>query len=143
MITKTTYTKACITLELAQDLMTAATTKALELNKSMVIAIVDESGHLKAFHRMDSAPLVSIEVAQNKAYTAVANAWGHATHEIYDYISKNPATLIGIPHIPRYTILGGGFPIRIDKHIIGGIGISGGSAEQDMIVARAALAILK
>ena len=139
---KYSYEKNSITMELAQALLEAATAKALELNKKMVMAIVDESGHLKAFHRMDGAALISIEVAQNKAYTVVANAWGHATHEIYDHIKQKPATLIGIPHIPRYTIFGGGFPIVIDNQIIGGIGVSGGNTAQDMEVAKAALAIL-
>ena len=78
------------------------------------MAILDEHGHLKAFRRMDGAALISIDVAQNKAYSALANAWGHATHEIYDHIKKNPATLVGIPHIAKYTVFGGGFPIKID-----------------------------
>jgi len=140
---KVTFTKKSISAELAQSLIGEAIKKAEEIGKPMVIAIVDESGHLKAFYRMDGAALISIGVAQNKAYTAVANAWGHATHEIYDHIQKNPATLIGIPHISRYTIFGGGFPIKIDNEIVGGIGVSGGTAEQDMEVADAALDLLK
>lgn len=138
-----TFNKPSITLKLAQKLIDAAEVKAIEINKPMVIAILDESGHLKAFRRMDGAALISIEVAQNKAYSALANAWGHATHEIYEHIAKNPATLIGIPHIPRYTIFGGGFPIKIDGHVVGGIGISGGNVDQDILVAKAALEILE
>ncbi len=90
-----------------------------------------------------SAALISIDVAQNKAYSALANAWGHATHEIYDHIKKNPATLVGIPHIPRYTVFGGGFPIKIDEQVVGGIGISGGNVNQDISVAKAALSVLE
>lgn len=139
---KPTFNKQSVTADLAQVLIDAAVKKAIEINKSMVIAILDESGHLKAFRRMDGAALISIEVAQNKAYSALANAWGHATHEIYDHIKKDPATLIGIPQIPRYTVFGGGFPIKIDGQVIGGIGISGGNVEQDVSVANAALAEL-
>lgn len=139
---KITFTKKSISAELVHRLIGEAIKKAEEIGKPMVIAIVDESGQLKAFHRMDGAALISIEIAQNKAYTAVANAWGHATHEIYDHIQKNPATLIGVPHIPRYTIFGGGFPIKIDNEIVGGIGVSGGIAGQDMEVAKAALDLL-
>jgi uncharacterized protein GlcG (DUF336 family) len=140
---KTTYNKKSITAELAQAMIEAAANKAIEINKPMVIAILDESGQLKAFRRMDGAALISIEIAQNKAYTALANARGNATHEVYDVIKDNPALLIGLPHVPRYTIFGGGYPIRIDNETIGGIGVSGGTAEQDMIVAEAALAIIK
>lgn len=139
---KITFTKKSISAELAQSLIGEAIKKSEGIGKPMVIAIVDESGQLKAFHRMDGAALISVEVAQNRAYTAIANAWGHATHEIYDHIQKNPATLIGVPHIPRYTIFGGGFPIKVDGEIVGGIGVSGGTAEQDMEVAKAALDLL-
>lgn len=136
------FIKKSLCATLAQKLIIAAIERAEAIARPMVIAIVDESGQLKAFHRMDGAALLSIEVAQNKAYSAVANAWGHATHEIYEHIKKDPATLIGIPQIPRYTIFGGGFPIRIEGEIVGGIGVSGGTAAQDMDVAEAALTIL-
>lgn len=138
-----TFTKNSVTAEYASKMIDAAVEKANEINKPMVIAILDESGQLKAFHRMDGAALISINVAQDKAYSALANAWGHATHEIYEHIKKDPATLVGIPHIPRYTVFGGGFPIKIDGQIVGGIGISGGNVEQDISVAKAALAILE
>lgn len=138
-----TFTKQSISDQLAQQLIDAAIAKAKEIGKPMVIAIVDESGLLKCFKRMDGAPLVSIEVAQNKAYTAVANPWGHATHEIYDFIRTDPAKLIGIPHFSRYCILGGGFPIKINNITVGGIGVSGGKAEQDMEVAKTGLKIIE
>lgn len=137
-----TFSKRSISATITQQLITAAIEKSIEIGKPMVIAIVDESGQLKAFHRMDGAALISIGVAQDKAYSAVANAWGHATHEFYEHISKDPATLIGIPHIPRYTVFGGGFPIRVEGEIVGAIGISGGNVKQDMAVAEAALAVL-
>ena len=139
---KITYNKKSITAELAQAMIAAAANKAIEINKPMVIAVLDESGQLKAFHRMDGAALISIEIAQNKAYTSLANARGNATHEVYDAIKDNPALLIGLPHVPRYTIFGGGYPIRIDNETVGGIGVSGGTAEQDMEVAEAGLAII-
>lgn len=138
-----TFIKKSLCAAVAQHLIIAAIERAKMIEKPMVIAIVDESGQLKAFHRMDGAALLSIEVAQNKAYSAVANAWGHATHEIYTHISKDPATLIGIPQIPRYTVFGGGYPIRIDGEIVGAIGISGGNVTQDRDVAEAALSTLK
>lgn len=131
--------KKSVSAACAAALIKQAIAKAQEIERAVVIAIVDESGQLKAFHRMDGAALISIEVAQIKAYSAVANAWGYATHEIFESISKNPATQIGIPHIPRYTVLGGGFPIKIEGEIVGGIGISGGSIEEDIAIAESAL----
>jgi len=135
--------KKSISAELADAIIRRAISSALELKKYVVIAIVDESGQLKAFHRMDRAALISIEVAQVKAYSAVANAWGLATHEIFEQSQKNPATKVGIPLLPKYTVLGGGIPIRMDENIIGGIGISGGSIEEDISIAKSALKITK
>lgn len=133
------FVKKSISSELADEIIKRAISKALEMNKHMVIAIVDESGLLKAFQRMDGAAIISIEVAQTKAFAAVANAWGFATHEIFEQSQKNPATKVGIPLIPKYTVLGGGFPIEIDGDIVGGIGVSGGSIEEDIAVAKSAL----
>lgn len=134
-----TFNKQSISAELADRLIEAAVVKATKMNKRMSIAIVDESGHLKAFKRMDKTSLGSIGIAQDKAYTAIANATGAATHEIYERIKNNPATLVGIPHVPRYIVFGGGYPIRIEGEVVGGIGVSGGTSEEDMEVAETAL----
>jgi uncharacterized protein GlcG (DUF336 family) len=139
---KYTYSKQSISEELAQKLIDAATKKAREIGQPMSIAILDEGGGLKAFKRMDGASLLSVEISQIKAYTAAGNKTGSPTHELYNNIKDNPALVIGLPHLPKYTIVGGGFAIRIDGQIIGGIGISGGTAEQDIVVAEAALNIL-
>lgn len=135
-----TFTKACITTELSQIMITAAISKALEIAVPMSIAILDESGRLKAFQQMDGALLISIETSQDKAYSGLS---GLATDELYDYIKQTPETLLGMPHIPRLRPIGGGFPIKVDGEIIGAIGIGGGSADQDMVVAKAALAVLE
>lgn len=136
------FVKNSVSLELADALIERAFVKARELGRPMVVAIVDESGLLKAFKKMDGTAVISIEVAQNKAYSAVVNPWGYATHEIYEHISKSPSTLLGMPHIPRYTVFGGGFPIIVEGKVIGGIGISGGNEQQDILVAKAALSLL-
>lgn len=131
-----TFEKRCITAELAQRMVKAAVAKAKELGVPQVVAVLDEGGLLKAFCRMDGAPLVGIEVAQNKAYTALV---GMPSHEFYNFIKNDPALLAGVPHISRIAIFGGGFPIRIDGAVVGGIGISGGTVEQDIMCAKAAL----
>jgi uncharacterized protein GlcG (DUF336 family) len=136
----TTFAKQSVGLDLAQKLVAAALEKAKEQGTAMVIAVLDESGQLKALSRMDGAPLISTEVAQNKAYTAL---FGLPSHEFFNFIKSDPALLAGVPHIPRIATFGGGFPIQIDGVVVGGIGVSGGTVEQDIACAQAALAVLK
>lgn len=115
----------------------AAEARATEIGVPMVIAVVDESGVLKAFSRMDGAPLLSVGLAQDKAYTAVA--YGIPSHAWFEFIKDEPSLLHGITKTPRLIVFGGGYPIEIDG-IVGGVGVSGGHYEQDMDVARAGLA---
>jgi len=133
-----TVTRLSITSEASDRLVEAATAKALEIGVPMVISVVDEAGILKAFRRMDGAPLLSVELATNKAYTAVS--FGIPTHGWFDFIKNDPPLLHGIVHTPRLVVFGGGFPISDQEQVIGGIGVSGGHYEQDMAVAEAALA---
>jgi uncharacterized protein GlcG (DUF336 family) len=89
---------------------------------------------------MDGPPLISIEVAQNKAYTAL---FGMPSQELYNFIKNDPALLAGVPHIPRIALFGGGLPIREGDKVVGGIGVSGGTVEQDVACAQAGLDALK
>jgi uncharacterized protein GlcG (DUF336 family) len=119
----------------------AAERKANEIGQSMVIAVVDESGVLKALLRMDRAPLLSIQVAQDKAYTAAG--FGLPTDQWHEFIKNDPPLAAGAASgIDRLVIFGGGYPIKVGDRIVGGIGVSGGHYSQDMEVARAGLAIL-
>ncbi|MBI3802039.1 MAG: heme-binding protein [Deltaproteobacteria bacterium] len=131
-----TFTKQSISHETTQKMITAAVAKAQELGVPQVVAILDESGLLKAFCRMDGAALVSIEVAQNKAYTAL---FGMPSRDFYNFIKDDPALLVGVPHIPRIAIFGGGLPIKVGDKVVGGIGVSGGTVEQDVACAQAGL----
>ena len=133
-------TKRSITQEAADRVIAAASAKADELGVPMVISVVDESGILKAFRRMDGAALLSVDLATNKAYTAVS--FGMPSHGWHDFIKDDPPLLHGIVHTPRLVVFGGGYPITEDDRIIGGIGVSGGHDEQDMKVAEAGLAAL-
>lgn len=135
-----TFTKHSVSHESAQKMVAAAVAKATALGVPQVVAVLDESGLLKAFCRMDGAALVSIEVAQNKAYTAL---FGMSSQEFYHFIKDDPALLAGVPHIPRIAIFGGGLPIKVGDKIVGGIGVSGGTVEQDVACAQAGLDILK
>jgi uncharacterized protein GlcG (DUF336 family) len=121
----------------AQKLIEAAIEKSRELKKAMCIAVVDEAGQLKAFHAMDGAPHLSIQIAQDKAYTA--SSFGIPTHVWWDFIKGDPPLLHGIVHTPRLIIFGGGYPVMEEAQMIGAIGVSGGHYSDDMEVARAAL----
>lgn len=93
------------------------------------------SGHLRAFESMDGTAFMAHEVAINKAWTAAA--YRMPTH-VWSEVIRDPA-VAQLAHIPRLVAVGGGFPIIEDGTVIGGLGLSGGTAEQD---ARAALAAL-
>lgn len=133
-------TKASISAEAAQKLVQAAEKKAREIGVPMVIAICDESGVLKAFSRMDGAALLSVGIAQDKAYSAVS--FGISTDAWFDFIKNDPPLLHGIVKTDRLTVFGGGYPVKHGDAVIGGIGVSGGHYHQDMEVAQAAIAAL-
>jgi len=139
-MTENTFQKASITVEAAHRLITAAEAKAREIGKPMCIAVVDGDGTLKAFSRMDGAPLLSVGIAQDKAYTAIS--FGMASHEWYDFIKNDPPLLHGIVHTDRLVVFGGGYPIQTNEGIIGGIGVSGGHYTDDMQVATSGLEAL-
>jgi len=135
-----TFQKASITLAAAARIVAAAEAKAREMKIPMFIAIVDSDGTLKAFSRMDGAALLSVQIAQDKAYTAIA--FGMATHEWFDFIKDDPPLLHGIVKTERLIVFGGGYPMKVDGGVVGGIGVSGGHYTHDMEVAQAGLAAL-
>lgn len=136
-----TFAKASITIEAAERIIDAAQKKAQEMGVPMVIAVCDENGTLKAFRRMDGAALLSVQIAQDKAYTAISFG-GMATHEWFEFIKGDAPLLHGIIKTDRLVVFGGGFAIKTQEGIIGGIGVSGGHYTQDMEVAQAGLAAL-
>jgi uncharacterized protein GlcG (DUF336 family) len=132
--------KYSISDELAQKMVDEAVAKATELGVAENVAILDDGGNLKAFRRMDGAPILSTEIAQNKAYTAL---FGVPTQDFFDFIQGDPSLLAGIPTLPRVAAYGGGFPIQVDGDIVGAIGLSGApTVQNDEECARAALALV-
>lgn len=129
--------KRTISAETVTRMIAAAEVKSRELKKAMCIAVTNEAGQLKGFLAMDGAPHLSIQIAQDKAYTA--SAFRIATHVWYDFIKNDPPLLHGITHTPRLVIFGGGYPVMDGGEMIGAIGVSGGHYTDDMEVARAAL----
>ena len=132
--------KHSISFELAQKMVDAAVAKARELGVSENVAILDDGGNLKAFSRMDGAPIPTIEMAQNKAYTALL---GVSTQDFFNFIQGDPSLLAGIPTLARMAAWGGGFPIEVDGEIVGAVGVSGApTVQNDVDCARAALAVV-
>jgi uncharacterized protein GlcG (DUF336 family) len=132
--------KRSISYELAQKMADAAVAKAQELGVSENVAILDEGGNLKAFSRMDGTPIPTIEIAQNKAYTAL---FGVSTQDFFNFIQGDPSLLAGIPTLARVAAWGGGFPIEVNGEVVGAIGVSGAPmVENDVECAKAALALL-
>jgi len=105
------------------------------------IAVVDAGGNLAGFLRMPGAFLHSIDIAIDKAYTAAGfglptGAWTEAL------ATHSPAVRDGLARRPRMVCFGGGLPLRHEGRLIGGIGVSGGSEQQDEACARAGLSAI-
>ena len=136
-----TFGKSSISTEAAHRMIAAAEGKAADMGKAFVIAIVDDGGVLKAYSRMDGAPLLSVQIAQDKAYTAAG--FGMPTHGWHDFIKDDPPLADGAPTgIDRLVVFGGGFPITVDDEVVGGIGVSGAHWSEDMEVAQAGVEAL-
>ena len=136
-----TFNRPSVSTELARAMTVAAEQKAQEMGHPFVIAIVDDSGVLKAFSRMDGAALVAVQIAQDKAYTAVG--FGLSTDAWHEFVKDDPPLAMGAaPGIDRLIVFGGGYPIMIDGKLAGAIGVSGGHYSQDMDVAKAGLAVV-
>jgi uncharacterized protein GlcG (DUF336 family) len=130
-----------ISTEAARRMIEAAEAKAREIGTPMAIAVCDQAGVLKAFSRMDGAALFAVQIAQDKAYTAVG--FGMPSDGWHEFIKNDPPLALGaVGGIDRLVIFGGGFPIKSGDALVGGIGVSGGHYTQDMEVAKAGLAVI-
>jgi len=122
----------------SQSLIEGARAKANEIGIPMCIAITDESGNLIAFERMDGGKISSVTIAQDKAYTAAAAR--KATHD-YNAACVPGSLVFGI-HTSmggRLCVVGGGLPVLVDGEVVGGIGLSSGTPQQDMECAQAGI----
>jgi len=129
------------TLAAAQRAVAAAISEAERLAVDVCVAASDSAGHLLAFARMDRAPLLCVQIAQDKAYS-VAAFGGLPTGQWWRMLESEPALLHGIVKTDRLTVFGGGVPLVADGRTVGGIGVSGGSSEQDVRIAEAGAAAL-
>ena len=127
-----------MTVELAAalDICQEAVAEAEHLGVLVSVAVADSGGHLVAFMRMDGAEIAGPVLAPDKAYTAVANR--AATHELAGLAAPG-GPLFGLHASAggRFVIFGGGLPLRRDGHVVGAVGVSGGTADQVVACARA------
>lgn len=113
------------TLRILKGAIDEATTLGIKIN----VAVTDAGGNLTGFLRMPGAFLHSIDIAIDKAYTA--SSFGFPTSQWMSLIENDPALREGLVERPRLVIFGGGVPIRVNGELAGGVGVSGGSAEED------------
>ena len=130
-----------LTLDGARRVLDAALAAAGDLGVAFCIAVTDPSGEPLVTARMDGAPRLSAGIAANKAYS-VTGFGGMPTDKWWDIVKDDGALLHGLTLTPRLTIFGGGVGIFANGELVGAIGVSGGSADQDTEVAEAAAAII-
>ncbi len=125
-----------VKLEDARRVIAAAEKKAAEIGQPMNIAVADAGGNLVAHVRMDNAWIGSIDISMNKAFTA--RAFDIATKDLAAH-SQSGGQFFGIhaSNHGRIMIFAGGIPLKKDGHVVGAIGVSGGSGDQDHAVAEA------
>jgi len=131
-----------LTLAMATKLLDAAEEEALRIGAPMALAVVDAGGSLVAFRRMDGASLIAGATVPAKARTAVY--FGKPTAEVLERARIHPRVyqsfLTAADEALVYSM--GGLPVVVDGTIAGGVGASGGTGEEDIQVAEAALRAL-
>ncbi len=136
------FAKSSISIGAAGDLIKAADAEARALGVPVAIAVMDESGLLKAFARQDGASVVAGELAIDKAYTAAAMGFGVSTAQLAEVISGDRPLELNFSGRGRLAFVGGGHPVVIAGVVIGAVGVAGGHCTQDAQIASAAIEAL-
>lgn len=121
-----------LTLKFAKEIAYAVETAAKSIGVNVVIAVRDAGANLILLHAMDDSYIASVQVAQDKAYTAAALKM--PTHEALS--ASRGGALDGLTNGNGIMLLGGGEPLRADDKIFGAVGVSGGTKEQDILLAQ-------
>jgi len=135
-----TFTETSISADAAHAAVRAAVDLGRGRGKALVAAVVNASGDLVALLRADGAFKASIDIARDKAYTAAV--FKTTTDELANAFKDSPVLLQGVALRPNVVLFGGGKPIVVNGAVVGGIGVSGGSEDDDRDGAKAALAAL-
>ncbi|MBE2225303.1 MAG: cob(I)yrinic acid a,c-diamide adenosyltransferase [Anaerolineae bacterium] len=126
------------TLTECDRMVEAGMKKAKEIGVPMVLTVVDQNGDVIESRRMDDALIVSVTLAPHKAYTAATVRL--ATHELAKVAQPGQPLYSIDVNLPKITLVGGGLPLSKDGKVVGAVGVSGGSVEQDIAVAEAMVA---
>lgn len=133
-----TADRKVITLDGAKAILGAAEAEALKNKWTVAIAVVDESGNLIAFHKVDDTQVGSIDIAIGKARTAARMK--RPTKALEDAVAGGRTVMLAIEGL---TPLEGGVPVMLGGRVIGAVGVSGVTSQQDAQVALAGVAALK
>jgi uncharacterized protein GlcG (DUF336 family) len=131
-------TKKSLNLAVTKVIVAAAEKEATKNGWAMFIAVIDDGGVLTTVERMDDAQIGSLDVSIGKAQTALK--FKRPSKAFEDLINSGRNSLLGLPGL---TPVEGGFPLMADGKVIGAIGVSGGSSQQDAQVAQAGVAALE
>lgn len=129
--------KKTVSLALAKKIAAAGEAEAVKNNLNNVIAIVDDGGNLIYLEKMDGAQIGSIEIALEKAKTAIY--FKRATKTYEDRVAGGTNTILKLPNVLPFE---GGLPLIVDGQFVGAVGVSGGNPQQDGVVAKAAVEAL-
>lgn len=132
---------ATISLAGARAALDAALARAEALGIAVSICILDAGAHEVLTARMDRAALLTTDLAADKAYT-VATFAGRPSSQWAAAMESRPAVITGLNKMPRFSVLGGGVPLVVDGQVVGAIGVSGASSEQDVECAEAGAAAI-
>ena len=125
-------------LAMARGLAERVETEASKANVPVAVCIVDVHGNLVLQHRMNDAPVFSLEISERKAYTSALV--GMRTADLLALVQPGQPLYV-LPSVGggRFCPMGGGVPLKEDGRVIAGIGVSGGTADQDIAIVEAAL----
>ena len=132
-----------LTLEGARAVLAAAQRRAEEIRVPMDVAVVDEGGHLLAFERMDGAKPASIAISLVKAQAAALRRAATGPAMTGDQVNLPTAMGLATANPAQQTPIRGGVPLVVDGQVIGAIGASAGTEDQDLDVARAGAAAIE
>ncbi len=132
-----------LTLEGARAVLAAAQRRAEEIHVPMNIAVVDEGGHLLVFERMDGAKIASVAISLVKAQSAAVRCVPTGVVTSGDQVNLPVSLGLAIASPAQQTPIRGGLPLVVDGNVAGAVGVSAGSEDQDLDVARAGAAALE
>ena len=131
--------QSSITTPMANQLATAICHYASHQGLKICVSVLDRYGYPLAFQRINGAPLHSIQIAEDKAFTAIS--FGLATHVWQERLKENGHLRQTLSQQPRMLMIGGGLPLHVNDELVGAIGVSGASEQQDIDCARSGLTL--